>query len=166
MDASNATLHLNRSEINLMIGRITVWAARKVAHIQLRMDQPAREPETSCCTVYTTTKGAYQVRLALCANRKTLCRIMEGMLGEPSGDPDEMEEAAKEFFNVLCGNIVSEIARKYRVNVLFSPPQFALGGCPPPLGGPWEYMSFAGGGDVELYMISNWRSVLLAGSVK
>lgn len=166
MNESNIALSLNGSEIAPLISRTTMWIARKVANIQLRMDRPAREPKPPCCAVYTTTKGAYQAQLVLCASRKTLRRIAEGMLGESSGDPSEMEEAAKEFFNILCGNIVSEIAHRYRAKVLFSPPNFALDGRCPPLDGSSEHMSFAGGGDVEIYIICNWRSVLLTDSVE
>lgn len=166
MNETNVTPGLDCGEIDSLISRTTVWMARKVANIQLRMDRPTREPKPSCCAVYTTTKGAYQVQLVLCASRKTLRRIAQGMLGESSDDPEEIEEAAKEFLNILCGNIVSEIARRYRANVLFSPPHFACDVRPPLLGGWSERMSFADGRDVEIYIICNWHSATFADSVK
>lgn len=166
MNESDVTLSLNCSVLSPLISQMTVRLARKVANIQLWMDRPTRKPKPPCCAVYTTTKGAYQVQLVLCASRKTLRRIAQGMLGESSGDPEEIEEAAKEFLNILCGNIVSEIAHRYRANVLFSPPRFAHDGRHPPLGGSSERMSFQDGGDVEIDIIYNWRSAIFADSVK
>lgn len=158
MNKTNEVFSLNYSEIDPLISRTTVWIAWKVAHIQLQEDRLTREPKHSCCAVYTTTKGAYQVQLVLCASRRTLRRIAQGMLEESSEDSEEIEEAAKEFFNILCGSIVSEIANRYRANVLFSPPCFAHDDCRPLLCGLSKCMSFADGEDVEISIICNWRS--------
>lgn len=92
------------------------------------------------------------VRLALYAGEKTLSRIADGMLGGPPEDAEEQDEAVKEFFNVLCGHIVTAAAHTYHASILFPPPDFPLAdSCPPDSAAPC--VSFVGGGGEELCIV-------------
>lgn len=92
------------------------------------------------------------VRLALYAGEKTLSRIADGMLGGPPEDAEEQDEAVKEFFNVLCGHIVTAAAHTYHASILFPPPDFPLAdACPPDNAAPC--VSFVGGGGEELCIV-------------
>ena len=122
-------LDKDSNKIDALIQLVTVQVAETVANVKLRRERSPLDFGVDMCTVYTSTKGAYQMRLVLCAEKSFLLRIAEHMLGEPISGFGDIEEAAKEFFNILCGHIVGEIARQCRVKAMFTPPSFVRGSC-------------------------------------
>ena len=106
---------------------ITQKITLDVAQIDLRLSDHQPNPDDDLCTVYTSVAGGYKTRLVMCAQRKFLHRLTENMMGEPSSDPDDLEEYTKEFFNVLCGRLVGEIFRTTHLGASFHPPLFSEG---------------------------------------
>ena len=106
---------------------ITQKITLDVAQIDLRLSDHQPNPDDDLCTVYTSVAGGYKTRLVMCAQRKFLHRLTENMMGEPSSDPDDLEEYTKEYFNVLCGRLVGEIYRVTKRGAKFHPPFFHEG---------------------------------------
>lgn len=152
MNGSKDAACIDRSAILPLIDRSTLLVAEKAANLQLEKDSRFRQPAAPCRAVRTTTTDDCRVRLALYAGEQTMHRIADGMLGGPAMDAEEFEEAVKEFFNVLCGHIVSEAARRYHASIFFPPPDFPQDpACPPENGA--LCMSFAGASGEQLCIV-------------
>lgn len=84
-------------------------------------------PSGELCTVYTTFQKGCWVGLSMCAERSLFARLAQGML--PGGQVSErdMEDFTKEYFNVLCGRIISEMYLETKAASRFEQPVFCVG---------------------------------------
>lgn len=94
-------------------------------------DTPSLEAPTLCrenlFTVYTTLEGDYHIRLVFCSEQVLLKAIAENMLEETVEDYEDTVECAKEFFNVVCGQIAAVLFKTIRAKERFPCPCFAEG---------------------------------------
>ena len=102
-----------------LIHRTVVDITRQIAKIDLRLCSQDPDPANELCTLHTTIDGDYHTELVLHADRALLHRLTENMMEAKTTDPEDMEEYSKEFFNVLCGHIVSEIFRRTKLPARF-----------------------------------------------
>ena len=79
------------------------------------------------CTVYTTFEGSYQGTLILCADTTFLVRLARYVMQEDTVDPDDFEDLVKEYFNVICGQIVAGLYRISHSPSRFRIPVFYMG---------------------------------------
>lgn len=63
------------------------------------------------CTVYTTFEGSYHGALILCADTTFLIRLARYVMQEDTVDPNDFEDLVKEYFNVICGQVVAGLYR-------------------------------------------------------
>ena len=78
-------------------------------------------------TVYTSTYGAYNMRLAFSAEWTLLDHIAEVMLCQPVSEEEDVIDCAKEFFNVVCGHVVATIFKATKTSARFGCPCFEEG---------------------------------------
>lgn len=81
--------------------------------------------------VYAEIDGTYHARLSLRAGTRLWRALAENILGGPLTAPDDPEEYAKEFLNILCGRLVSDIFRLTHSPARFFPPRWTQGALPP-----------------------------------
>ncbi len=122
-------IELDSQTISDLIYSVTTRVTHQLAQIDLRPTPIDQTLDDEPHVVYTTLSGAYQTKLILYAHRGFLQRLAENMSGEPLSDPDDLEEYSKEFFNVLCGQIVREIFQLSKAGAYFHSPIF-LRKCP------------------------------------
>lgn len=79
------------------------------------------------CTVYTAFERGYHTSLSLCAEMSMFVRLTKGMLQEEKVTLQEVELFTKEYFNVLCGHIVSQLYQITKVPARFRIPAFYQG---------------------------------------
>lgn len=79
------------------------------------------------CTVYTTFEGSYHGTLILCADTTFLIRLARYVMQEDIVDPDDLEDLAKEYFNVICGQVVAGLYRISHCPSRFRIPVFYMG---------------------------------------
>lgn len=79
------------------------------------------------CTVYTTFEGSYHGTLILCADTTFLIRLARYIMQEDIVDPDDLEDLAKEYFNVICGQVVAGLYRISHCPSRFRIPVFYMG---------------------------------------
>lgn len=79
------------------------------------------------CTVCTTFEGGYHADLILYMDTALLSRLTKHALQEESVSQQDIEEFSKEYFNVICGHIVSRIFRAANIASRFSIPRFYPG---------------------------------------
>ena len=85
------------------------------------------EPDGELFTVYTIFERGFHTCLSLCAEASMFVRLTQGMMQKEDVTRRDVEDFAKEYFNVLCGHIVSQLLRETRVPARFSPPSFQQG---------------------------------------
>lgn len=84
----------------------------------------ATEPAGELCTVYATFSKGYHTSLSLCAESFMFNRLARYMMQVEEITPQDVEDSVKEFFNVLCGHIVSRVFQRTKVAARFSVPTF------------------------------------------
>lgn len=80
-------------------------------------------------TVYVTTTGEAPEVLAFSADKEVLRTIAQNMMHGAEVSEEDIRICTMEFFNILCGNVVSSINRMYKTGIRFSIPDFKEGSC-------------------------------------
>ena len=121
-------IDLDQSGFGNLISETALATSRKALDLSLTVDPRFQEPNAPCHAVHAITTiddAKEKLRFTMSANVKVLHHIADAMLGEPVVDSEDYEDAVKEFFNIICGRIVSEIVKKYKVSIVFPPPVFS-----------------------------------------
>lgn len=79
------------------------------------------------CTIQTTFEGGYRACLTLCADTALLIRLAKETLEEETVSQADLEDFAKEYFNVICGRIAARLFQTARISSRFHIPSFRLG---------------------------------------
>ena len=79
------------------------------------------------CTVHTTFEGGYSATLTMCVDTALLTRLTRQAIEEEEVSPQDIEDFAKEYFNVICGNIVNKVFQLAHVASRFHIPSFCVG---------------------------------------
>lgn len=108
---------------------ISDQALRKITHHMglVRLFSQQSESSEDMCTVYTTFEGDYQGSLILCMDTEFLLHLAQQVLDANDVTPQDMEDTAKEFFNVLCGNVSAGLHQSAGLSTRFRIPQFRCG---------------------------------------
>lgn len=128
METSHGKEHpLDGERLYSIINSQMQKSLRDIGVSEVKCKSRSEFKDMDLCTVYTTTNGAYEIRLVFCAERTFLSLIAESMLGEPVTDQEDIKECAMEFFNVVCGHIVTAIFKETRSPARFHCPCFEEG---------------------------------------
>lgn len=87
----------------------------------------SNEPAGELFTVYTVFERGFNTCLSLSAEASMFVRLTQGMMRKEDVTRRDVEDFAKEYFNVLCGHIVSRLFRETRIPARFRPPVFRSG---------------------------------------
>ena len=79
------------------------------------------------CTVHTTFEGSYDDALILFADTAMFNRLAKKVLHTEQVTQQDVEDAATEYFNIVCGRIVAGLSRTSRIVSRFKIPQFRIG---------------------------------------
>ena len=85
------------------------------------------EPSGEIYTVYAVFERGFGTCLSMSAEAAMFVRLTRGMMQREDVTDRDVEDFTKEYFNVLCGHIVSRLFRETRVPARFSPPVFRRG---------------------------------------
>ena len=85
------------------------------------------EPSGEVFTVYAVFERGFDTCLSMRAEAAMFVRLTRGMMQREDVTDRDVEDFTKEYFNVLCGHIVSRLFRETRVPARFSPPVFRRG---------------------------------------
>lgn len=88
-------------------------------------------PGDDICTVHIGFRKGFHSSLSLRADTALLTCLAQSMLGVEQVTPQDLEDVAKEYFNVLCGHIAAALYRATRVAARFSVPAFYRGSYSP-----------------------------------
>lgn len=115
-----------------VLDRTLRWTTQRTTGIRLptgiRRPPGVQEPEIGgLCTVYTVFERGVSSALTLSADAALFVRIARQMLCMEAVAPEDAEDCAKEYFNIVCGHIAAEIYRSTNVSPRFQVPGFCCG---------------------------------------
>lgn len=79
------------------------------------------------CTVHTVLEGGQRAVLLLCADTALLTRLARNVVRKEAVTTRDIEDAATEYFNVLCGRVAAGLFQSGRISSRFRPPRFHTG---------------------------------------
>lgn len=106
---------------------------RVMKDITNRMDDIQRSSEDSIffsenvCSIHTKFEGGYQATLSLSIDTSLLVRLAQNVLQEEDIKPEDLEDFAKEYFNVICGQIAAKLFQTAHISSRFQIPVFSTG---------------------------------------
>lgn len=83
------------------------------------------------CTVHISFHRGFRSSLCMRVDTAMLTRLAQSMLGERDVTTQDLEDAGKEYFNVLCGRITAALYKATKVAARFSEPTFYWGSFSP-----------------------------------
>ena len=88
-------------------------------------------PGEHICTVHIGFRRGFHSSLSLRADAALFARLARSMLKEEHITAQDLEDVAKEYFNVLCGHIAAALYNTTHVSARFSVPSFHWGSYSP-----------------------------------
>lgn len=88
-------------------------------------------PGKHICTVHIGFCEGFHSSLSLRADAALFVRLAQSILQEERITPQDLEDVAKEYFNVLCGHIAAALYKSTHVSARFSVPSFHWGSYSP-----------------------------------
>lgn len=116
-----------------ILSEITDRAVKDISKKVARMDMlnadavPVEEDGADSCSLVTTAKGDYELTIVFCAGFRVMRAIAENMKRGESANEEDIAIYTKEFFNILCGHVVSALNRAIHASARFGIPQFLIG---------------------------------------
>lgn len=106
---------------------------RKVTEdsVGIQLIQGESEPGEDVCTVHIRFRKGFRSSLSLRADAAMLTRLTQSILQEENVTPRDLEDATKEYFNVLCGHIAVALHQATQVASRFGVPSFHQGSYSP-----------------------------------
>lgn len=120
---------LSQEKLRELFDRVMRNVTEKESGILLYQDKGP--PGGNLCTVYIVFEKGYRHSVSMCAEESIFTRITRHMLQEEVVGPQDVEDCAKEYCNVLCGHIAAELYRATKVASRFGLPVFCRGICQP-----------------------------------
>ena len=128
----------------------------RFAHVRLHRRDMVLSNDV--CTVYTTFEGGYHATLTLYMDMAMMVRFTQEFLGDETVTPQDVEEFTKEYFNVICGQLVAKVFQTTHTSARFQIPRFYTGRQIPPVhsGAQWvlNYSGDCDEGAQLLYQLS------------
>jgi len=116
---------MSKEKLKEVLDQITRKVTEESAGIRLTPGKSG--PEEDQCTVHVRFHRGTLSNLSLRADVEMFSRLAHSMLKEEQITAQDLEDVAKEYFNVLCGHISAALYRATRVGSRFSVPSFYRG---------------------------------------
>ena len=117
---------ISQAQFQKILDEVLQDITQQLAGIQLCPQEETPEND-EMYTLYTTFEGGYQASIALCAEVALLTRLTQYMMQEEHIAQEDIEDFAKEYFNVLCGQIAAGLFNATHIASRFGVPNFHLG---------------------------------------
>lgn len=124
---------LTQNDIQNILDRVMRDTTNQVANIQLCKKDSVLS--SNICTVHTTFEGGCHASLTLCADASLFTRLTQNVMQEETVAPQDIEDFSKEYFNVICGQVVYHISKAAHIPYRFQIPTFYTGRYLPPARG-------------------------------
>lgn len=119
-----------KCDLPIIIDDIIRDVSIKVAKLDLCSYDPARISLENRIAVITTVTGNFEGSIVFSSDNHVIRGISENMKHEQITQESEIEIYAVEFFNILCGRIITALCNRSRLPARFNIPQLLPGGPP------------------------------------
>ncbi|MBD5459833.1 MAG: chemotaxis protein CheX [Lachnospiraceae bacterium] len=120
---------LSQEKLREILDRVMRNVTEKESGILLHQEKDP--PRGDLYTVYIVFDKGFRHSVSMCAEENMFKRIARHMMQEERVEPQDVEDCAKEYCNVLCGHIAAELYRATKVASRFGLPVFGRGNCQP-----------------------------------
>lgn len=118
-------MSLTQCEVQNVLDSVMRDITNRVANIQLCKKDSALSNQI--CTVHTDFEGPCHASLTLCADTSMFVRLTKHVMQSEAVAPQDIEDFSKEYFNVICGQLVSHLSRRAHLHSRFCIPKFYTG---------------------------------------
>lgn len=116
---------LPQKELEALLDNAVQEVTAKISGVQL--SRGGDPPSGDLCTVYITFRKEFHSSLSLQADTAMLTRMTRHAMRQETVTPQDLEDFAKEYFNVLCGKIAAIFFKTTKKPARFSVPSFYWG---------------------------------------
>lgn len=112
-------------EVQNVLDSVMRDITNRVANIQLCKKDSVLS--NNICTVHTVFEGNYHASLTLCADTSLFIRLTKNVMQEEKVAQQDIEDFSKEYFNVICGQVVAHLFEDTHLSSRFQIPTFYVG---------------------------------------
>lgn len=116
---------MSQKELSQVFDQVTREVTKNMAGIHLYKGEVPQGEDL--CTVYAEFKGGFRSSLSMCVDTAMCTRLTQNFMRRKEVTLRDVEDFTKEYFNVICGKIVSKMFQVTRVASRFSIPVFFYG---------------------------------------
>lgn len=116
---------LSQEQIQMILDQVMRDITNRLAEIQRSNQEVPLSHDV--CTVHTTFEGGYNAILVLYADTALMTKLTQQVIQEESVAPQDVEEFAREYFNVICGQIVAGLFKAAHISSRFRIPTYCVG---------------------------------------
>ncbi len=119
---------LTEKEISQIIDSAVIDISKGVAKTDVvRVCEPKGFLAEHPCTIFTKTKGDYDLVILFCTDRGVFRELTRNMKRGADVCNEDIAIYMSEFFNIFCGHVVSAVNRIEHVKAYFDVPNFVEG---------------------------------------
>lgn len=93
----------------------------------IQLQEQDVELSDDICTVHTILEGDHRSVLLLCADTVLLTRLAQNIMHSSKVTLQDIEDVAKEYLNIICGQVVAGLFRTAQITSRFQIPSFRVG---------------------------------------
>lgn len=101
--------------------------SKRVAKLNISNTESVKIEADDTCTLYTTTSGDYHLTIALHTDSRVLRAITENMKRSAAVSEEDIAIYPIEYFNILCGHVVTAMNNIQRTKARFDIPRIIIG---------------------------------------
>lgn len=119
---------MSREDLSELLDQVTREITQREAGIILSLkDSSPKELDGEVCSVFITFNRGMDTGLSICADTSMFVRLACGMMQTDKITPQDVEDVAKEYLNVLAGHVLSRLFQATKMSARFSVPSFSRG---------------------------------------
>lgn len=120
----------------------------------IRIWEDVAAPSDDICTVHTILESSRPAALLLHADRALLTRLARAIMRQDILSPQDVEDVATEYFNIVCGRVVAGLFEATHMSACFQSPSFHLGRYLPQTASACRcVLNYAGGDNERMQLI-------------
>lgn len=120
----------------------------------IRLWEDVVAPSDDICTVHTILESDCPAALLLHADRALLIRLAQAIMHQNVLSPQDIEDVATEYFNIVCGRVVAGLFEAAHISACFRSPCFHSGRYLPQTASTCQcILNYAGGDNERMQLI-------------
>lgn len=118
---------MSREALSGLLDQVTREITQEAGVVLRLIGEKPDGPEGEVCTVSITFDRGMDTSLSLCGDAALFSHLTRGILQTEDFTPQDVEDVAKEYLNVLCGHILSRLFQVTKQPARFGVPSFCRG---------------------------------------